>query len=141
MMFLIICVTATVLLLAYMAPAILRFKQRYDFAQTVPGPSFMEMRKLAKCGCKMLLFIFNFVFGTFGNPLLIDSFLAFIKFLEICRQRYGPVIRLWQGFDLAVLFFDAEDIKVGKPSDLFAIGIGKLNFRSYIGHRQQHNVD
>lgn len=44
-----LCV-ATGLLVAYMAPAIRRFKQRYDFAQTLPGPSIFDFIAASRSG-------------------------------------------------------------------------------------------
>lgn len=38
-----ILIVATLALVVYLMPAIRRFKQRYDFAQTLTGPSFFEL--------------------------------------------------------------------------------------------------
>lgn len=47
---------AVVLLMAYLMPEVRRLKERYEFAQQVPGPSFLEMRELAKCRCRSLIY-------------------------------------------------------------------------------------
>lgn len=39
---------AIVLLVVYMLPAIRRFKQRYDFAQTLTGPSIFGQKAVRK---------------------------------------------------------------------------------------------
>lgn len=38
--------------------------------------------------------------------------LELMEFYGECRRQYGKVFRLWLGFDLVVVFLDAEDIKV-----------------------------
>lgn len=43
---------ATALLVAYWLPAFRRFKLRYDFAQTIPGPSVIDFIRASRKGSK-----------------------------------------------------------------------------------------
>lgn len=42
-----------------------------------------------------------------------------MEFVAECRQKYGPVFKIWLGWQLNVTFCDPEDVKVRDILSMF----------------------